>query len=182
MASVKRRGRPTSLTPEVRDAIVQAIRAGNYLDDSAAYAGVSIATVYNWLERGRQARLILDDVGDIAPSEAIFLEFLDAVESARSQAVVRNVALIQRAAETNWQAAAWYLERTNPRKWGRNETVTLTGEPDERSTLPSAKDTLAAKVAAIEAAARTIVDTDATEAEPEPAADSEPEQPLRMAT
>jgi hypothetical protein len=36
------------------------------------------------------------------------------------------VAIIQKAAnEGTWQAAAWFLERTNPRKWGRHETVEI---------------------------------------------------------
>lgn len=181
MASVKRGGRRTSLTPEVHELIVQAVSAGNYLDDAAAYAGVTGTTVYNWLERGRRVRAILEEMGDYPPSERIFLEFLEAVETARSQAVVRNVALIQRAAETQWQAAAWYLERTNPRKWGRSETVTLTGEPEERETVPDAKATLAAKVAAIEAAAFQIVETTGSEVVDEPA-DGEPGTTVAVGT
>ena len=34
---------------------------------------------------------------------------------------MRNVALIQKAAKDNWQAAAWYLERRYPEDYGRRE-------------------------------------------------------------
>jgi len=34
-------GRPTKLTPEVQDKIVQAIRAGNFMSTAAAYAGAA---------------------------------------------------------------------------------------------------------------------------------------------
>lgn len=42
------------------------------------------------------------------------LEFLDAVKKAEEEAVVRNVAIINKAASTSWQAAAWWLERRRP--------------------------------------------------------------------
>lgn len=105
--------RPTKLTPEVQDRIVQAIAAGNYIEVAAAYAGVHKATLYRWLEHA-------DDPG----AEEIYRDFRDALESARAQAEVRNVALIQKAATTTWQAAAWHLERTSHQRWGRRTIVT----------------------------------------------------------
>lgn len=121
-------GRPTSLTPEVEDRIVTAIRGGSYIDDAASFAGVSDRTVYNWLARGKDALYQQESGQDIPDSEHLYLQFLQSVQRARSEAVLRNLALIQTAAQNgSWQAAAWYLERTNPRKWGRHETVELEG-------------------------------------------------------
>jgi hypothetical protein len=75
-------------------------------------------------------------------SDTKYREFRDAVESARSAAEIRNVALIQKAAnDGTWQAAAWYLERTAWQRWGRRTMVTGdAGEPikvevDHRQTL-----------------------------------------------
>lgn len=157
-------GRPTSLTPEVFDAIVTALRAGNYIDDAAAYAGVHKRSVFAWLEKGRNADEADEQGLPLTPNERLYQHFLHAVETARSQAVVRNVAIIQQAAQTQWQAAAWFLERTNPRKWGRHETVEITGEDGGPIRVEqSAKVTLAEKFAAVEAVARRYVDTVATE-------------------
>jgi hypothetical protein len=60
--------------------------------------------------------------------EAGLREFSDAVERAVAEAEARDVALIARAAEKNWQAAAWRLERRAPARWGRREQIDLKHE------------------------------------------------------
>lgn len=92
-------GRRSKLTPEVREKVLVAIRAGNYLEVAARYAGVSRSTLFSWLERGRKAR------------SGQFLDFLDAVEGAIAQAEVQAVARISAASQLDWKAAAWLLER-----------------------------------------------------------------------
>ena len=37
--------------------------------------------------------------------------------------MVRNVAIIQKAANTKWQAAAWWLERKRSEDWSQNKDV-----------------------------------------------------------
>jgi transposase len=107
-------GRRTKLTQEVQDRIVYAITSGNYIETAAAYAGISKNTLYRWLEQGEDPN-----------ADAVYRDFRDAVEIARAQAEVRNVALIQKAAnDGTWQAAAWYLERTAWQRWGRRTMVT----------------------------------------------------------
>ena len=108
--------RPTKLTPERHTAIVQAILAGNYAETAARYAGVATTTFYNWMNRGKDGK------------SGLYVEFVDAVENAKAQAEIRDVALIERAAKVTWQAAAWMLERKFPDRWGRREKVELTGK------------------------------------------------------
>jgi hypothetical protein len=123
-------GRPTKLTPDIHRAIVTALEAGNYQDDSAAYAGVSTSALYNWMARGRAERERVEAGEKPRKAEAIFVEFVDAVESARAKAAVRHVANIAKAAnEGAWQASAWYLERSYPQKWGRLNRTEISG-PD----------------------------------------------------
>lgn len=124
-------GRPSKLTPETQDRIVQAITAGNYLEVAAQYARVGKTTLYRWLS-----------LADDPDADEMYRNFRDAVESARSAAEVRNVALIQKAAnDGTWQAAAWYLERTSWQRWGRRTMVTgdsgeaIKVEVDHRQTL-----------------------------------------------
>lgn len=153
-------GRRTLLSEEMIDRITTAVASGNYLDDSARYVGIGERTLFNWLARGREA---LDqaegDMHAVEESETLFAQLWQAVEKARSHAVVRNVALIQKAAEDSWQAAAWYLERTNPKKWGRHETVELTGADGGAIQVEvSAKETLRAKFEAAERAALEVLD------------------------
>ncbi len=121
--------RRSKLTPETQQAIVNALNSGNWLETAASYAGIAPATLYNWLERGRNERDRIDNDEDARPEEAHYVEFLEAVEKARSQAQVRAVGLIQKAAiDGTWQAAAWFLERSNPQHWGRYHRMEVTGK------------------------------------------------------
>ena len=124
-------GRPTKLTPEKQEEIVKYLRAGNYVETAAAYAGLSKASVYNWMRRGRREieRVEDDPRRKIREEEQPYVDFLYAVEKAQARAEITSVALINRASETQWQAAAWRLERKHPDRWGR-KTV-----PDEEQKL-----------------------------------------------
>lgn len=157
----RRPGRRSIISEEIIDRIVTAVRGGNYLDDSARYAGIGERTIFEWLAKGREAlEAAGDDIDLVPPDRQLYARLTQAVEKARSDAVVRNLTLIQRAAETNWQAAAWYLERTNPRKWGRRDTVEITGENGGavRVEHSTARETLAAKFEAAERAARDVIE------------------------
>ena len=114
--------RRTKLTPDTKEDIVKALRAGNSRRDSALYAGVSETTFYSWMARGREG-------------EALYAEFLEAVEKAEAQSVVRNVAIIQRAAEETWQAAAWWLERKRPDDWGRRQRMDIGADKEELEVI-----------------------------------------------
>jgi transposase-like protein len=46
-------GRPTKLTPQVHDELVQLVRAGNFLVDAAHAVGINESTLHRWLQRGR---------------------------------------------------------------------------------------------------------------------------------
>lgn len=121
-------GRRLALTPEIEERILNAVRGGSYLDDAAAFAGIGERTLFRWLARGREAEEAADRGEELPPREETLRQFWQAIQRARADAVLRNLTLIQQAAQGgSWQAAAWYLERTNPRKWGRHETVEIDG-------------------------------------------------------
>ena len=112
-------------SPTYGDRVVQALDAGAFFDDACAFAGVSKSAGYEWLARGRAARALQESKGErfeLPGDERLFLEFADAVEKARAGSVVTNLAIIRTAAQKgNWQAAAWWLERTMPDKYGRHQ-------------------------------------------------------------
>ncbi len=105
--------RPTSLTPDIGTKLVRAISGGNTRETSANYAGISVATLYVWLAKGRQQ------------ATGVYHEFLEAVEKAEAEAVITSVVTIREAARESWQAAAWWLERRYPDAWGRKDRVTI---------------------------------------------------------
>jgi hypothetical protein len=102
------------LEPELASRIVTYIKAGSYVETAAAAAGVNKSTLHRWLKRG-------------AEGEQPFASFGDSVAAALAEAEIRDLVRIDRAAEAQWQAAAWKLERRNPRMWGRREYTELTG-------------------------------------------------------
>lgn len=97
--------RPTKLTPKLQEQVVGYLRAGAYVETAAAAAGIARDTLYVWLRRG-------------ARGDAPYADFAQAVEHAQALAELRDVAIIGKAAETQWQAAAWRLERKLPQRWG----------------------------------------------------------------
>jgi len=98
-----------ALTAEIKQSILDAVRDGCTRHDAAAAASVSESTLYRWLRAGRKA------------TRGMYAEFVTAVKKAEAEAVNRNVRIITKAAETAWQAAAWWLERRRPRDFGRVE-------------------------------------------------------------
>lgn len=114
-------GRPTKLNEETQHKIVTAIKEGNYIETASAYAGIDKSTLYDWLKRGEREkqRIKSDNSAKIKKDEAKFVQFSNAVQKALAESEMRDVSVIGKAAENQWQAAAWRLERKFPEKWGR---------------------------------------------------------------
>lgn len=108
--------------------LLQALRGGNYIEVACSYAGLAPSTVYRWLERGRNEKAAQEAGQKANPTEAQYIELCEAVEKARADAVVANVTIIQQAARNGqWQAAAWWLERSMPNQFGRRVQAEVTG-------------------------------------------------------
>jgi len=96
--SVERRpGRPTALTDNTRDTLLGYLLEGNSVESACALTGVHVATFYRWMNRGEQARIMLDANGAIPDEEEPFREFREAVFDARAQAEARAVKIVQQA-------------------------------------------------------------------------------------
>ena len=131
-------GRPTDLTPQAQAKIVLAIVGGNDNKVAAAHAGIGESTFYAWLDRGRKelARLAASSRAKPKASETPFVEFLEAIQKAQADAETRNVALIAKAAQDGtWTAAAWWLERKYPERWGRKDRHEVTGKDGNDITI-----------------------------------------------
>lgn len=116
-------------TPERVDTILTAIRGGNYSETAASLAGVGKSTFYEWVEK--------------------YPDFADAVEEAKSEAEANMVALIVTAARTSWQAAAWYLERTKYKRWGRKDKIEHSGKIETVDAIDAEIERLRVEIAAI---------------------------------
>ena len=103
-------GRPgiSSFTPETREKILNALRAGNYRVAACKFAGISDETFRRWMNAGKAG-------------EPEYVDFVEQVKQAEAQAEASLVATIRKAAGDHWQAAAWLLERKYVTRWGRRD-------------------------------------------------------------
>lgn len=108
------------LTPAVQKAIVTALEGGNTHRTAAHLAGIGPSTMRDWMRRGRDG-------------EAPFDAFVAAVKKAVSTGEGELVAIIRSAAADPkyWTAAAWLLERRNPKVWGRRDRAATPPPPHE---------------------------------------------------
>ena len=104
--------RPTKLTPESQETIVDGINAGLTFRLTCARAGVNPATFYRWLEKGETAK------------SGRYREFCDTVSRAKADSALRLVSQITLQAPTDWRAAAFMLERRFPDDYGKRTEVT----------------------------------------------------------
>tara|TARA_R110002167_G_scaffold199684_1_gene402985 strand:+ start:2939 stop:3415 length:477 start_codon:yes stop_codon:yes gene_type:complete len=125
----------SKLNPRVQKRIYQAIRAGNYKEVACQFAGISGTTLRNWVSKGKEA----DAKGD---ENSVYYHFFKGLEEAEAEAEVRNVAIVQRAAEKQWQASAWMLERRHPGRWARNDKHRLEVKAEVDVNDSSSKDRL----------------------------------------
>jgi len=91
--------------------LLAALREGNYREAACAEAGISKQSLYRALKRA--------EAGNDAA-----IAFRDAVENAESAAEAGIVKSWRKAIDAGpqyWAAAATFLERKNPEKWGRRQ-------------------------------------------------------------
>jgi transposase-like protein len=130
-------GRPTKLTPDLKERIVGAIRSGAYNETAAAFAGIAESTFYAWLANAQKDREANPEQG------TDFTEFQEAVEKAQAEAELDKLLIIGKAARGqptaegvpgtpgSWQAAAWMLERKHPDRYGRRIVQIPDPTPDD---------------------------------------------------
>lgn len=106
------------MEPAVTQRIVDLIRAGNYLEVAATAAGIHKSTLHRWLRYGRDQ------------TRGRYRKFLTHVEKAQAESESRDVALIAKAASTDWRAAAWRLEKKLPRRYGPRVQISVQQELD----------------------------------------------------
>lgn len=114
--------RPSKLTPAVKAALVEAVEGGNYIETAVRACGIGTSTYYRWMEQGE---------ADLENGKAsAHRELWEAIKTAEAEAETNALSQIRAAARENWQAAAWYLERKFPDRWGRRERHEATSRDD----------------------------------------------------
>jgi hypothetical protein len=106
---------------ENRALIIQHVRACNFLTTACAAAGISVAVLRRWRERGQEELEQLDiameegraELADMTPHAQFFLDLV----RAEAEAEIKMTGYWVAAAEKNWQAAERFLTKRFPRRW-----------------------------------------------------------------
>lgn len=140
----------TKLTEERKNKVLEAIRAGNTKETAAALAGISEATLYNWLAKGREEESpdlegkTVKELRTMAKQhnvkgagkmntaqlkEAIykacniFADFLEEMNMAEAAGMAEHVRNVKNAGLEDWRASAWFLERRDPANWSKRDRL-----------------------------------------------------------
>jgi transposase len=108
-------GRKSKLTEATQQELYNTIAAGNTHETACALAGIATSTFYDWLSKGEKAK------------SGKMRDFYELMKKGEALAEAKRIEIIRKAGEgkgvfeekPDWKAAAWYLERRYPEKWGR---------------------------------------------------------------
>jgi hypothetical protein len=165
MAGIRRAGagRKCDLKA-VRDELVELIGRGLYFDTACRIVGITRASMYRWLRYGRipyeECAIRPEDGARVYPDGIIYNvsyeEFLEDVERAAAKAERDALMTVLDASKevdsrtglTQWTAAAWYLERMHPHKYGRRVEIaavddTSRGEIEDEAITPDQMERMA---------------------------------------
>lgn len=109
---------------EVVEDILRYMEEGNTRANAARLAGVHEDLVGDWAKFGR-------DNPERYPEYAWFNTEVDRIKAHVQSALVQQIIATAKSGRPNtWQAAAWYLERSDPGNWGRREKVEVENTGD----------------------------------------------------
>lgn len=118
---LRRGGRPSTITPELIEAICAKLRRGHSRRVAARAAGINEDTLAQWCHRGREAP------EPDAPTRVL----LEAVLEAEGQGIEVLEQYVLDGAEIDPHMAMRALERRSPEDWARRERVELSNSNDK---------------------------------------------------
>jgi hypothetical protein len=119
-------GRPTLLDDNVATALIALLQRGNYRKVAAEFVGIRAETIDAWVSKGAGQLLRLENDEELTPEELLFADFAAGVMRAEAEGEIRALEHVTNAGIHDWRAAAWYLERTKPDRFGRIDRGELT--------------------------------------------------------
>src|SRR5687767_13555137 len=97
-------GRKTLFTPEIRKALIDALRNGMSNKDASAQAGINESTLYEWLAIGNAWKngIIHKQAPKSVPDRNLFIEFAEEVKKAQSVKRIAALGTIQKTIRERW--------------------------------------------------------------------------------
>ena len=128
--------------------LIAYLRAGNFITTALRAAGVTKTAYYRWMIEGAEEIDRLEKGHPPNPHSTPYMEFYLAVNRACAESEADDVKTISEAAETQWQAAAWRLERKFKGRWGKLTQISgnVSNKKDHDSTSTMSDEELLAVI------------------------------------
>ena len=143
---------PRALDEEVIEKLVEAFNAGATNRIACGHAGVSVPSLWRWLQRGAELAS-QEESSDIVAvpdlGERLYIDLFRRVEAALAECAMTALGHLQRPVPGAWQAHAWVLER----RFGYRQSMEI------ETIADGARDESAAVLEIV----RSLAETDATE-------------------
>lgn len=107
------------MTKNEIDKIIEAIQLGVDMEIAVHAVGASMSEVFHWLERGKTEEAKIAAGIAVTKTEAKYLTFWKSVKKARAVSIAQVQMNLRNATIDDWKAAAWWLEKTMPEKYGK---------------------------------------------------------------
>jgi hypothetical protein len=107
---MRQRGRPSKYTPELGQKLCALLAIGVPISVACRSEGVGKTTLHTWRAQG---------AAGVDP----FAAFVAELERALAKAEAAITMHVVKAAQQDWRAGAWWLERRHPERYGAKQTV-----------------------------------------------------------
>lgn len=131
-------GRETKLNREMIAEIANYIELGFTIKDTCEAVGIEQSTFFNWKNQGKR------DKENGIKSE--FLEFLESIKKGKHKIKQLMLSKIVQAADENWNAAAWWLERKYPENYSLRPELRKTKTKNKGKQVESDVDEIINKL------------------------------------
>jgi len=109
-------GRPTKLTPELKDKIIEYVREGVSFHDACVALGIGESTLYHWKQKGKKQKY------------GKYRQFLEEITKAEHEAKVWRILTVAKGEKEDPRLALEMLARKYPKEFGRKDRHEITGE------------------------------------------------------
>lgn len=121
MAGYNPVGNKTFLTKELIEQAYKYVAAGNYIKTVCDYLGIAQSTYYLWDSKAKRDK-------ENGVTDSIYIEFMEAMKAAESEAEMRNVQYVQSsAAKGKTEDARWWLTHKKPENWADKTRIEHSG-------------------------------------------------------
>lgn len=136
----------SKFTPQNAAQFVEIVRRGNFRENACAQIGITPQTMRSWLRAASTGYL---ERRQLEQAERdIYIAWVRELDCAEAEAEDLMVTALRTAGIKDWRAAAWYLERRGPKRWGFKAQVEVSLQEELQRVLDVVEREVGGEVAA----------------------------------